>query len=1116
MRPPRAFSTSSGAATAAARIGTGDLARWRPDGLLELLGRLDDQIKIRGYRIEPREIEAAIAGEERVRHVAVVSQPHHGDARLVAYVVADREFAPDALTARLRERLPAHMIPAALVRVDALPMTPNGKLDHRALPAAVFGPTANGHVAPRTAMERTIAAIWAEVLGIAEPGADDNFFHLGGHSLTATRVVSRVRQSCGLDVPLRAAFDHPTLAGFAACVEASATTTSRTTIRPRSLGGPSPLSFAQDRLWFLDQLAPGSALYNLPCSLRIDGELDLPAMEWSVNEVVRRHEVLRTTFVVVDGRPAQVVAPLLRVPLHVIDLAGRDEPARVRDVRRLGIEEARRPFDLQQGPLIRAVVLRLGAREHVLLTTMHHIVSDGWSIGVLLRELQACYEARVRGRAPQLRPLPIQYADYAAWQRESLTGDALAHELAYWRRQLAGAPPALDLPTDGPRPPQRRFHGAYDAVTVPRDVTAAVRALGEREGATLFMIVLAAWRVILSRWSGQEDVSVGVPVAGRHRGETEDLIGFFLNNLVLRTTLEDDPSCREWLDRVRKTALEAFAHQDLPFETLLADLAPPRDLSRTPLFQVYLNVLTFADERMDLPAAVAESFSLADNGTAPGHEDAARAPDLREPEVRSQFDLTLYAAERDGRLRFVLVYDTDLFTRARMAEMLDQLVSVLAQVVERPDAPVSQIVLTTGRARDVLPDPRAPLDDSWLGTVAAHCSRHAAETPDRVAIEDATDIVTYGELDRRSNQLAHALGALGVGRGDVVAIYAARCAGLPWALLGVMKTGAAFTVLDPGYPPARLVSHLEVAKPRAVVLLDAAGSLPAGVEACVRAARMAQVPLPSFAAARQAGAFDAFPDTCPVVDVGADDTACIGFTSGSMGVPKGVAGRHSSLTHFVPWLTRTFGLGPQDRFSMLSGLSHDPLQREVFTPLCLGAAIVIPPAADHAEAPRLAAWVATSRTSVAHLTPALGQLLLQGAGAAATLVGWPDLRTAFFVGDVLRYHDVARLAGLAPAMTCVNYYGTTETQRAVGYTIRARPRHGAARARTVRRPTHSPRARNRRRAAARARHRRPAVRDRRARRDLRAQPVPGERLSRRCRPDPGALSRQSRHGTAAR
>ena len=1016
---------------------TGDLARWRQDGNLELLGRLDRQIKLRGFRVEPAEIEAAIASAAAVGQVAVVPAVCSGDTRLVAYVVSAQPLAIEPLRARLRECLPALMVPSAIVQVDHLPRTANGKLDVSRLPPPPL-PDAGGDAAvpPRNELEQLVAAAWAQVLGLETVGVHANFFYHGGHSLTATRLVSQLGMVLGRDVPLRLVFDHPTVAEFAVALDAPGAAPPVPGIGRRGEPGPCPLSFAQERLWFLDQLAPGAPLYNLPCSLRLRGVVDLAALTASLAAVVARHDALRTTFVLVDGRPVQVVAPSLTVPLRLIDLSDIAASDRDAEARRRAAEETQRPFDLVTGPLVRAAVLRMEARDHVLTVTMHHIVSDGWSVSLLLDEVQAAYDACARGRRPRLPPLPIQYGDYARWQRRQLTGDRWQAARAYWRAQLAGAPAALDLPTDRPRPPRRRFRGACDAMTIDSAASAAVRGLAEREGVTFFMVVLAAWQLLLGRWSGQDDVSVGVPVAGRQQRETERLIGFFLNNLVLRTRLDDDPSFRQLLARVRAVALDAFEHQDVPFETVLADLAPVRDPSRTPLFQVYLNVLNFAEERLDLPEVVAETFSLAGgraSGAAPASTDGPDEPH-GPPDIWSQFDLTLYAGDRGGRLRFVLVYDTDLFDRARMAEMLDQLAAVLTDAAAHPERPLSAFSLLTPRMASVAPDPAARLDDAWHGSVGALVAARAAEAPERVAVESQDGVVTYGELDRRTTRLARILRASGAAREEVVAVYGARSSGMVWALIGILKSGAAFTVLDPRYPPPRLLAQLESCRPRVLLRLAAAGRLPEPLSGWAARSGITCID-ESIAGGLAADALADDVETSAPVEIGPDDAACIGFTSGSTGVPKGIVGRHGPLTHFLPWMATRFGLRADDRFSLLAGLAHDPLQREIFTPLCLGASVVIPPPETYADPVLLAAWLARSQVSVTHLTPALGQLLLQGAGTAGSPASLPDLRLAFFVGDRLRASDVAQLIRLAPALTTVNFYGTTETQRAVGYHV---------------------------------------------------------------------------------
>ncbi|CAN2534219.1 Gramicidin+S+synthase+2 [Methylocapsa aurea] len=579
---------------------TGDLARYRADGNIEFLGRIDHQVKIRGFRIELGEIEAALTRLPQLREAVVIaSEDGRGDKRLVAYVVAAEGAALEIAELRgaLARELPDYMIPAAFVALDALPLTPNGKIDRRALPAPdLDAQIAHRYVAPRNATEEALCRIFADVLGIDRVGVDDDFFQLGGHSLLAVQIVSRIWRALERQAPLRSLFAAPRIADLAAQIEGEVGEAALPAILSASRSAPLPLSFAQQRLWFLDQLQPGDAAYNIPAALRVIGDFDTLAFAFAVNEIVRRHDVLRTAFVLRDGAATQVIAPRLEIETPIIDLGALDEQMREAEALRLAAEEARRPFDLATGPLLRVKTLDLGVRpataerERVMLFTMHHIVSDGWSSGVLLREFVALYEARLAGRPSPLPELAIQYADYAVWQRDWLRGEVLDRQLAYWRDKLGGAPPALDLPTDHPRPPRQDHAGARLSFTIAKHVADRLAALGREEGATLFMTLLAAFQLLLSRYSGQRDISVGAPVANRRRLELEQLIGFFVNTLVMRTDLSGDPSFRVLLARVRETALGAQAHQDLPFERLVEDLRPVRDMSRDPLFQVMFSL----------------------------------------------------------------------------------------------------------------------------------------------------------------------------------------------------------------------------------------------------------------------------------------------------------------------------------------------------------------------------------------------------------------------------------------------------------------------------------------------------------------------------------------------
>ncbi|HEX6041561.1 condensation domain-containing protein, partial [Longimicrobium sp.] len=725
-----------------------------------------------------------------------------GDRRLVGYVAGTADA--DALRAALRRTLPEHMLPAALVAVPALPLTSNGKLDVRALPAPEYA-SGEPYVAPRTPTETALAGTWAELLRVERVGAADGFFALGGHSLLATRLVSRVRAVFGVELPLRALFEAPTVAGLAARVDALArdgAAPQAPPVVPVPRGGPLPLSFSQERLWVLQRLEPASGAYNLPVALRLRGPLDAGALARSLAALVARHESLRTRLPAVDGAPVQVIDPPGGVPLPVVDLAGLPAARREAVLRALSAAEALRPFDLAAGPLLRGTLARLGPGDHALLFVMHHVVSDGWSMSVLVREVSALYAAFAGGRAPALPPLPVQYADYAAWQRARMAGGVLDAQLAYWRGALADLP-ALELPLDRPRPAAQTYRGASAPLVLPPALAQALRALGRAEGATLFMTLLAGLQLVLSRWSGQEDFAVGSPVAGRTRGETEGVVGCFLNNLVLRADLRGDPAFRALLARVRETTLGAYAHQDIPFETLLDELRPPRDPARTPFFQVLANLN---------PADPAARLRLGDV--------AAERMEWGEP--RAKFDLTLYIADGDA-VSVDVVYNADLFDAATVRRMLDGWRVLLEAACAAPGRRVSTLPVLPPRARAaaVRPRPAVPrdpfLDAAPCQSLAACFQARARHAPNAPAVDDGVLRWTYGELDGHAGRVADALlHRCGPGAGRV-ALLLHHDAPMVAGVLGTLRAGRTYVPLDPGHPPARLRALLADVEPEALL-----------------------------------------------------------------------------------------------------------------------------------------------------------------------------------------------------------------------------------------------------------------------------------------------------------
>jgi amino acid adenylation domain-containing protein len=982
----------------------GDLARWLADGNLVFLGRRDRQLKIRGFRIELGEIEAALAALPGVRDTVVVARRYASgasDQRLVAYVVAEPGAAtsPAELRARLAAILPPYMVPSYLVPLPALALLANGKVDRLALPAPEeVGTGGELGAAPRTPAEEVLAALWSDLLGIEQVGREDDFFARGGHSLLAMQLVSRVRTAFGVELPLRAVFEHPTVAGLAQEVE-----------KVSRLGGASPLplaridrsadlplSFAQQRLWFIDQLDGGSQ-YNMPIALRLSGELSVAVLSRVLAEVVRRHESLRTVFSRVEGQPRQVILPPAGLAAAVVDLTAL--PSALRELVAMDrvAEEARRPFDLARGPLLRVGLWRLGEMKHLMLLAMHHIVSDGWSLGVLIREVTALYTAFSLGLPSPFAELPVQYADFAAWQQGWLSGEVLDGEIAWWREYLAGAPPLLELPTDRLRPAVLSRKGGMVDLAFDPELSAALPRLAQQQAATLFMVLMAAFQSLLGRLAGAPEVCVGTPIAGRTRRETEDLIGFFVNTLVMRGDLSGDPVFAEYLVRVRREALAAYTHQELPFEKLVGELAPERSLSTTPIFQVLLALQNVPLGSVELPGVKLEPVGIESGVT--------------------RFDLEVSLSETSAGLTGDVRYDATLFDRTTIARLAGQLESLLRSAVASPQRRLSDLaLLTAAESQQMLVEWRGLSGAAPEASVPALLSEQASRTPQAVAVVWGQERLSYGELDRRVGRLAHRLRGLGVRPETRVGLLVERSLDLVMGLLAIWHAGGAAVPLDPGQPRARLALLVEdalagTAGRAALVaqhgLMDLLAELP-----------LAEVPVAWVDAQME----DEAEPAVPAVPVGARDLAYLIYTSGTTGRPKAVMVEHGSLAHTLAAVQEVFGFTAQDRMPVLASASFDIFLFELLAPLLRGGTAVLFDLRPTLDLALLAEELRSS--TLLHAVPAVMRQLT--ANMLSQGVECSHLRQVFVGGEAVGDELLESMRQAFPASQLTVLYGPTE------------------------------------------------------------------------------------------
>ncbi|WP_345327445.1 amino acid adenylation domain-containing protein, partial [Kitasatospora aburaviensis] len=941
---------------------TGDLTRWTTDGHLTYHGRTDHQIKIRGYRIETGEIETRLREHPHIHDAAVTT--HHD--RLIAYLATTPGSTTHGIREWLAERLPEYMVPTLLVPLDELPRTVGGKTDRTRLPDPDdHRPEPAGtHEPPRDATEQAIADVWQEVLQLDRIGIHDNFFDLGGHSLLATLAVARLTKALERPVDVRLFFERPTIAEFAAALP-PAPARPEPQIGRMVRSGDFPLSFAQEGLWFLHRLAPEAPDYTAALAWRVAGELDPARLDRALGQLAARHESLRTTFPLVDAQPVQRVdaAPAVTAVRH--DLRGLDDP--YGEAVRQAAEELHRPFDLAAGPLVRVTLWRTGADEHLLVLALHHIVSDGWSLGVLVRELGALYEGRA------LPDLPIQYADFADWQRRELAGATLERGLDYWRKRLA-ALPALELPTDRPRPAEPSWAGATREFTLEPELVTRLEQLGRAHGATLYMTLLAAFQILLGRWSGQRDFGIGVPVAGRGRPEVEHLIGLFINTLVLRADLTGDPTFTDLLTRVRDHTLDALDHQDVPFDRVVEELHPDRGAGRSPLFQAMFDLEV-------------RSIAMPRLGSAELHTAEI-------PFGVTKFDLMFTFTTDPGAAGGFVQYRTDLFDAVTIDRLIQGCRTLLATVATAPDTPLSTLPLPAEEIQTLRRLGTGELPAPARDTITQF-EDQAHRTPDAIALRTGDTTLTYAELNTRANRLAWWLRHHGVTTETPVAVRQTRGPDMITAVLAILKAGGAYIPIDPAWPTERL-DHIRT-DAGAHLLLDG--------------------PLPTTDR-----------DDNPPPHHHDQQLAYIIYTSGSTGRPKGVGIPRTALTAHTTRIRRRFALGPTDRVLQFAALAFDASAEQIFPALTCGATLVLP---DHGliTPTHLLTDLNHHHVTVLEVVPGyLTELIAELSAPDSPHAHWDPawLRLLVLGGDVVRPADLAWWTGRFPDMTVVNTYGPTE------------------------------------------------------------------------------------------